>query len=492
MIPTPPPADVQPAAPSVLDYARAYVAAGYSVIPIAADGQKRPAFDRLPERTDPARPDRVSRIWQPDQIEIAAPGPLRAWFADGRAGIAVVGGAVSGGLACLDVESTADAERLRALLEEWRPGLWDRLPRVRTPGGHSTDGGLHLYFRFAEPGQVPNTTLARRPRPGKSPAGIVEMRCEGKYWLAPGGPPECHPLRKPYVWDRTSPKLTQAPTLTAAELDALVGAARSLDEVAGDTPPAAASKPSPATDGPTPLDDYDARGPAWGDAELLGGLGWREIGPGRWRPPGKENPGWSATTTSRDADRQVELLHVFSSNAAPFAQGGTYGKGRAFAVIHHKGDLSAAAKALAQRGYGSWGAGEPVRFGTPGGAGSGPKPDPAAPAEPEPWQPPLPLDQLSEPVPQFPLDVYPRGMQSILQGIAAAIPCPVDYPAGFALGVASGMIGASAALRIKGQWREVPSIYFCAIGRPGSGKSPALKAIMDPVFRMHREALDRN
>lgn len=499
--PTPPPA-VVPAVHGPLAYAKAYVAAGYSIIPIARNGTKSPAIDRLPNHPDPKRPDRFTRQWTPFQIEIAAQTAIEHWFADGQCGVAIVGGAISGGLCCLDVESSAVAAELQVLLDELRPGLWARLPKVRTPGAHSTDGGLHLYFRVADLSAMPNNTLARKPGPNGKPVGIIEVRNEGKYWLAPGCPPDCHPLNKPYVWDSTTPKLTQAPVIDGEDALAIIGCARSLDRAATDAPQSqpvsSPAKPHSERSGVTPIDDYDKRGPGWSDVELLGGLGWKEVRKGYWRSPDKTNPGgWSASTTSR-SEKGDELLHAFSSNAAPFVQNQTYGRGRAYAQIHHKGDLSAASKELSTKGYGDGSTSVPVRFGSASGVdgrpvagGGGPAGSPEPSAEPEPWQSPLPLDTLAEPAPIFPLSVYPDWMRRTMTGIAQAIPCPVDYPAAFALGIASGMIGASLALKIKGKWSEVPSLYICAIGEPGSGKSPALKSTLDPVVGMHIAATGR-
>jgi hypothetical protein len=58
--------------------------------------------------------------------------------------------------------------------------------------------------------------------------------------------------------------------------------------------------------------------------------------------------GTSATTDYAGS----ELLHVFSSNAAPFDQDTAYTKFHAFALLEHDGDFRAAARALAREGYG--------------------------------------------------------------------------------------------------------------------------------------------
>jgi hypothetical protein len=72
-----------------------------------------------------------------------------------------------------------------------------------------------------------------------------------------------------------------------------------------------------------------------------------------WKRPGKEGPGWSATTGYCHGADGAELLRVFSSNASPFEEGKAYGKFRAYALLHHGGDYQAAARELASKGYGA-------------------------------------------------------------------------------------------------------------------------------------------
>lgn len=104
-----------------------------------------------------------------------------------------------------------------------------------------------------------------------------------------------------------------------------------------------------ATGEVSPGDDFAARR-AWED--ILEPHGWRlayrrgEVG--YWVRPGKRTPGISATTNALGTDR----LRVFSTDAAPFEATG-YSKLAAFAALEHRGDLSAAARALYSAGYGT-------------------------------------------------------------------------------------------------------------------------------------------
>jgi hypothetical protein len=100
--------------------------------------------------------------------------------------------------------------------------------------------------------------------------------------------------------------------------------------------------------GTRPGDDYNARGDWF---ELLSSHGWILSGSYQgeqyWKRPGKDERGWSATVNHAG----LNLLYVFSSNAAPFESGRGYSLFSAYALLEHGGDFKAATKALAARGY---------------------------------------------------------------------------------------------------------------------------------------------
>ena len=86
-------------------------------------------------------------------------------------------------------------------------------------------------------------------------------------------------------------------------------------------------------------------------SEVLTPHGWREHYRAdhgtHWTRPGKETD-TSATTNMLHTDR----LHVFSTNAAPFAAGESYHKFAAYTLLNHHGDFPAATRALLDAGYG--------------------------------------------------------------------------------------------------------------------------------------------
>jgi hypothetical protein len=84
------------------------------------------------------------------------------------------------------------------------------------------------------------------------------------------------------------------------------------------------------------------------------------------RRPGKDF-GTSATIGNPQHGGLYRKLHVFSTSAAPFEADMAYDAFGVFALIHHGGDFSAAAGALAGLGYGWDGTRRELRLGRPGG-----------------------------------------------------------------------------------------------------------------------------
>ncbi|MGH7227320.1 MAG: DUF3987 domain-containing protein, partial [Gemmataceae bacterium] len=94
-----------------------------------------------------------------------------------------------------------------------------------------------------------------------------------------------------------------------------------------------------------------------------------------------------------------------------------------------------------------------------------------SPPEPEPWTPPILLNEVPAP-PPFPLDVFPECLRRFAQEAAASVPCPPDYVAVPMLAFAGAAIGASRALEIKHGRTERPCLYAAIVGTPSCGKTP--------------------
>ncbi len=334
---------------ATLPKALAYRAAGLSVVPVRCDGSKAPACR-----------------WEPYQREPASEAQIRKWFGGAKPpGVAVVGGAVSGGLECLDFDAEADSvfPAWCALVEAEAPGLVARLSVARTP-----KPGYHVRYRVPDLPEIPgNTKLATDPAAAPDERCLIETRGEGGYAVAPGSPAEVHKTGRPYV-HHSGPPLENVQAIAFEEREVLIRAARSFDRSAPPEPPGPKADRGP---GLAPGDDYDQRGPDW--PGLLEPHGWvavhRRGEVTYWRRPGKDAPGWSATTGACTSKAGRQLFAVFSSCAPPFPgpEGGrncsVHGRFAVYALLNHGGDFSAAAKALAEQGYGEQ-RGRPSRNGT--------------------------------------------------------------------------------------------------------------------------------
>ena len=202
--------------------ARNLVAAGISVIPWQHHA-KEPAHDRLPAIWNAAE-GRAKRSWSEFKQHLPSDEQLQRWFSDGNCGIAVVCGAVSGGLMVLDVEAVNAFEQWRAhalsLLDQ---SVVDALPVVRT------GRGKHVYFRTDAP--AGSVVLARRrfPSGGGATAAVaqvlVETRGEGSTAVTA---PTIHPLGVRYTVEHGC--LANIPRLSSAQVQAVLDAARALSE----------------------------------------------------------------------------------------------------------------------------------------------------------------------------------------------------------------------------------------------------------------------
>jgi putative DNA primase/helicase len=295
-----------------------------SIIPIKRDGSKAPA---LP--------------WKSYQSRTPTEAELRAWFEHAGYGLAVIAGAISGSLEILDFDAADIFPPWADLVEELSPGLLYRLPVVQTP-----TRGRHVYYRCAT--IAGNQKLAQHPDANGRPETDIETRGEGGYVLAPGCPLACHPLGKPYVL--LDGDLVDIPTITPEERHLLHQAARTFNTY---TPPGRPISPNMSAaegqaSGTRPGDDYAAR-TSW--ESILQPHGYVKARPWKgatlWRRPGKRQ-GWSVVTGGAEPG----LLWAYSTNAAPFEPEHAYTKFATYALLYHRGDFTAAAKTLANAGYG--------------------------------------------------------------------------------------------------------------------------------------------
>ena len=340
-----------------IETAKGYLAAGLSCLP-AARAMKRPtvgSWKRWSERL-------------PTEYEVGA------WFANEHDAICIVAGAVSGNLECLDFDNHGE------LFEAWRSRV-DPETLAGCVVERSPSGGYHVLYRSEEPVEG-NLKLARGIRAGKT-LTLIETRGEGGLFL-------CAPSEG---YELLQGDFTKLPVLSAPAHEALLSAARALDELpsaVAPTAPLLANVGQPGAFLARPGDDFADRGDP---RPYLQAAGWQFAGTApdgneQWTRPGKDpRQGFSATLKDR-------VFYVFSSNAAPFEPGKGYNAFQVYTLLEHRGDFTSAARTLLDKGYGKREEAPKIDFSALNERlANGVQPPPApAPSEPE----DIPVDKLVE------------------------------------------------------------------------------------------------
>jgi hypothetical protein len=311
-----------------LDQALSYLKAGFSVVPVKADGSKGAAVS-----------------WAQYQGTKPSEGQVREWFSGSdKYGIAIICGEVSGGLEVIDFDQPNFFGPWAEIVEFSFPGLVDTLPVIQTPKGF----GRHVYFksRHCKPG----LKLANQPgHEGRNANVAIEVRGSKQYVLAPGSPATCHPLKGEYKLI-SGPSIEETPLLDGDQREALLCAGRALDKV----PKEYEGRRKREVIALRPGDEY-SRADNWED--LLEEFEWTKIkehnGSSLWRRPGKEQSGGSATLGHCMTDDGLRLFYVFSTNAEPFKADKAYSLFAAYSILKCKGDFRVAAQELCKQGFGT-------------------------------------------------------------------------------------------------------------------------------------------
>lgn len=163
---------------TVFEWARRYVEAGLSVIPVRSDGSKAPVF-----------PD-----WRQYTDRLPTGEELAAWFDNDRGfGLGVVPGPASGNLAVMDFEVRDGV----SAFDVWKAGLSAEQTKVvaQCPLIGTPSGGRHLWVRGTNPRK--GSILART----ETGLIFIEIRGTGQQVLVPGCPLTCHKSGNPYTFE---------------------------------------------------------------------------------------------------------------------------------------------------------------------------------------------------------------------------------------------------------------------------------------------------
>ncbi|OQX04828.1 MAG: hypothetical protein BWK76_28215 [Desulfobulbaceae bacterium A2] len=325
----------------ILDAALQLLAGGFSVLPCGAD--KRP----------------VVPSWKAWQTAPMSTGDAHLHFRSG-AWLAVICGAVSGGLEDLDIDDGRQLEAFIELVREQNPDLADKLIYWPTPGGgysmpYRIMGGVAggskklAYSMHPVEGEGEYPVFWRkdgkRYKAQQAPDGswfvlatALETKAEGGYFLVPPSPGY-----GPYPDEKT---LLDVPVLTVEEVALLHSTAKAFCQ--------ALRRQSPEHGGSSSRSGETRPGDAFNEAhscaEVLSMHGWSEAqrvtaGMG-WTRPGKDG-GVSGVVLD-----QTGNFYCWSTNSAPLEAGQSYTAFGLFAALEHGGDFRAAAVALGRTGYG--------------------------------------------------------------------------------------------------------------------------------------------
>lgn len=348
--------------------AEIYAKNGYSVLPV--NSVKHPAFSS----------------WTPLQKEAMKPSQItNAFCSSNVTGVALIGGRVSGGLVCMDVDCKFDLTGtlwtdLQAAIKDLMPGLFERLVIQKT-----INNGYHLLY--CTDADVSRSDLARRYateeekaqkvedtmnngavilKANNTPKALIEVKAEGGYFLV-------HPSPGYRV---IQGDLLHLPVISGEDHAALFEIARSFDQI--EAPVRRHGESKSFKDGVDVFGDYNRRSDV---ADILSAAGWSILGTRAGRTFVK-HPYSASNPVSGNIKDNILVVH---STSTPFDAEKGYSAAGVFTVLYHNGEYSAAAKALIKEGYGRTNGGSVSEI--PAGAYI----ETRVPSVPVPaWQPPAP------------------------------------------------------------------------------------------------------
>jgi replicative DNA helicase len=298
----------------IKDKAIEYLKALLSVIPTKED--KKPAL----------------LTWKPYQSQRIKEDAVEALFSGSNVkGLAIICGAISGGLEVIDVDTKHDTtgslwEELRGLIEGNLPDLYSRLVIAQTKSG-----GYHIYYRCSS--IAGNLKLATK----LNKEILIETRGEGGYVIAPPTPK--------YTYIQGEPG--NIPTITPEEREILFSISKSFNELEEIKPKVKTASTTYNSTGLSPFEDYNQRGDI---VALLESKGWKVVNE-RGKLINLLRPGSTDTKTSGNYHTEQKVLRVFSSSTEFDPEKG-YNPSMAFSLLECNGDNKKAYRSLLDLGYG--------------------------------------------------------------------------------------------------------------------------------------------
>ena len=98
------------------------------------------------------------------------------------------------------------------------------------------------------------------------------------------------------------------------------------------------------------------------------------------------------------------------------------------------------------------------------------------------------VDDDRAPAPLLEDNSLPAGWAEWIAAEAESRGCPCDYVAAGLIAAASELIGNARHVAASTSWWEPPHLWFAVIGAPSTGKTPALRPIVEAMRAIEREA----
>jgi Bifunctional DNA primase/polymerase, N-terminal len=279
--------------------------------------------------------------WKEYQERLPTEDEIEAMFSHPKAvGIALICGPVSGNLEVVDFDlkndiNTGIYDRFMARVRELNASVAESLHIVSTRSGgfhhyHRSEvieGNQKLAMRAATPQELTDN-------PQLKEVVLIETRGNGGYVVAPPSD----------GYARLDPK-KPVPVLTADERDLLLSIAREMNEVY--TAPPVENRTDVKSYGKTPWEDFNERGDV---IYTLEKHGWTIAGH-RGERIDLKRPGKTDSPCGGNFHTTKRTFYVFTTNSV-FEPGRAYSPMAVYAILEHRGDFRAAAKALLDQGFG--------------------------------------------------------------------------------------------------------------------------------------------
>ena len=149
-----------------------------------------------------------------------------------------------------------------------------------------------------------------------------------------------------------------------------------------------------------------------------------------------------------------EILYLFTPNTCYPPEKGL-NPFQAYTWKHHNGDFTASARDIYNQGFGTRNITPKIPIFTA-------------------------LEEEIKDI-EFPLDVFPKPIQTYILSCNSTLNSSIDYMAVSLLWAISLIIGNTFKIRVKNGWIEACVLWIIIVGKQGIGKTPSINNIIDPL-----------